>query len=55
MGFFHTEVEFNIDVARNPQVEGVTRAVHSYGGTAYQDPANQDPLSQNSENTALRN
>ena len=27
----------------------------NYGGTSYQDPANQDPLSQNSENTALRN
>ena len=25
------------------------------GGTSYQDPANQDPLSRNSENTALRN
>ena len=28
---------------------------HKYGGTAYQDPANQDPLSQNSENVALVN
>ena len=26
-----------------------------YGGTSYQDPADQDPLSQNPENTALRN
>ena len=24
---------------------------NTYGGTAYQDPANQDPLSQNSEST----
>ena len=30
-------------------------AQQSYGGTTYQDPANQDPLSQNSETIALRN
>ena len=27
----------------------------AHGGTSYQDPANQDPLSQHSENTALVN
>ena len=27
----------------------------TYGGTAYQDPANEDPLSPNSENIALVN
>ena len=35
--------------------EGRCSSPNPYGGTSYQDPANQDPLSQNSENTALRN
>ena len=33
----------------------VFRLAMQYGGTSYQDPANQDPSSKNSENTALRN
>ena len=40
------------DLHFNIEIEQTTINV---GGTSYQDPANQDPLSQHSENAALRN
>ena len=41
------DLHFNIEIKQKLR--------SMYGGTTYQDPPKQDPLSQNSENTALRN
>ena len=46
---------FSADISVETIIRDMLQALVCYGGTAYQDPANQDPLSQNSENIALVN